>query len=91
MLTCLDRPFSQLQRPRKTDWAVSDESDVDSRVYRLLLSLFADNLNVLIKSNRDCLGDLEYHPRIRLSREESHQLEKYVDKLPKEQIRRLAR
>jgi hypothetical protein len=56
-----------------------DESDFDFRQYRFLLSIFAGNLNASMKLHRDCLGEVEYHPKFRISKEEQ---EGYESALP---------
>lgn len=73
-----------------------EEGDFDHRQYRYLLSVFADNLNLSLKLHRDCLGEMEYHPKYKISREEQEGYEtclsdiyqKYASKLLKESVYR---
>ena len=45
-----------------------EDIDFDYRQYRYLLSVFANNLNSSIKLHRDYMGDMEYHPKFRISK-----------------------
>jgi hypothetical protein len=73
-----------------------DDIEFDFRQYRYLLFVFADNLNHSLKLHRDCLGDMEYHPKFRISKEEQEAYEsslfeisqKYSSKLLKESVYR---
>lgn len=66
----LDHNSSFVARSRPNDPVrQEDESEFDFRQYRFLLSIFAGNLNASMKLHRDCLGEVEYHPKFRISRD----------------------
>jgi hypothetical protein len=53
-------------RTHKND--LVEEVDNEAKAYRSLLYLYAEHLNAFIKGNRDCLADIDYHPRQKMSR-----------------------
>lgn len=61
-----------LVRPRMLETPKKEENyDFDPRQYRYLLSVFADNVNFIVKNNKECFGDMEYYSKYRISREET--------------------
>lgn len=65
----LDQNYSLICRSKPSDVSrQEDEADFDFRQYRYLLSVFAGNLNSAMKLHRDCLGEVEYHPKFRISK-----------------------
>lgn len=68
-MIAIDQNPSLICRSKPSDAArQDDEADFDFRQYRYLLSVFAGNLNASMKLHRDCLGEVEYHPKFRISR-----------------------
>lgn len=74
--------------PKKTKRNEStplEDSDNDAKLFRALLSIFLNNLNFFTKTHKDCLGEIEYHPKMKVSREEQQsvldQLEKVYFKM----------
>jgi hypothetical protein len=68
-MIALDQNPSMLVRSKPSDTPKQDdETDFDFRQYRYLLSVFAGNLNASMKLHRDCLGEVEYHPKFRISK-----------------------
>ena len=76
-----DRPHSQPSRQRRTISADLEEYESDARAYRYFMATFADNMHALAKTYRDCLGDFELVPRIKISREEQQYFSEQSQKL----------
>jgi phosphatidylserine decarboxylase len=53
------RPSSQL----------SEDTEIDYKVYRSLLAFFIDNLNAFTRAHQACIPDLDEQPRIRVTLE----------------------
>jgi hypothetical protein len=47
---------------------MDEECEFDHRQYRYLLSIFADNVNQMLKLSKDCLTEMEYQPKYRVSK-----------------------
>lgn len=41
---------------------------MDAKAYRYLLSLLIENINVVGRAHRECLGDMEQQSKIKISR-----------------------
>ena len=53
MISQIDRPYA---RPKRTVSGDLEEYEPDTKMYRFLMSLFADNLNTTIRTHKNALG-----------------------------------
>jgi hypothetical protein len=68
-MVSLEQNPSLVVRTKYSDSPKQEEDfEFDCRQYRYLLFVFADNLNHSMKLHRDCLGEMEYHPKFRISK-----------------------
>ena len=58
------------KKPKRSESTPLEDSDNDGKLFRALLSIFINNLNSLSKTHKDCLGEIDFHPKMKVSREE---------------------
>ena len=58
------------KKTRRTESLSLEDSDHDGKLFRTLLTIFLNNLNSLTKRHKDCLGEIDYHPKMKVSKEE---------------------